>query len=146
MRKILTVLILFVLSLALWGTAEAKPTGFTTINLRACIDAGDGACQSEAGDVALDDVTVCLRQAGQAEQCFETEDGEMWIDSLPHGSYWARGLAPSGYQLVGITCTTFPNIPYSPCQVRGNEVHFVVLKSVGETVGAVTVNFLLSPS
>ena len=146
MRNILPVLFVFVLALAFWGAAEARPSGEITINLRACVDAGDEACLSQPGDIEVDGATVCLRQSGEQEQCFETEDGEMWLDSLPHGSYWARGVAPAGYELANITCTTFPNNPYSPCQVRGSEVHFVVKKYVGETVGAVSINFLLVPN
>lgn len=123
------------------GAAAAPKSGTTTINLRTCIDAGDGACQTQ-GDVALDDITVCLRSAGSAEQCVATEDGEWWVDSQPRGSYRARVEPPAGYQLDGITCTTFPNIPYSACTVKGQQVRVVIRAEVT----AVTVNFLLAPA
>jgi hypothetical protein len=30
------------------------------------------------------------------------------------------------YVLAGITCTTYPDTPYSPCNAQGTEVRFVV--------------------
>jgi hypothetical protein len=60
MRKTLVIFVLVALGSAVWSTAAAKPVGYTTINLRACIDAGDGACQSETQDIAIDGASVCF--------------------------------------------------------------------------------------
>ncbi len=138
MKKLLILALSIVLSVVFVASAQARPKDGETINLRACIDAGDGACLTE-GDQALDLVEVCLRSPGEEAQCRETEDGEYWWDSQPRGSYWAYvGDVPAGYELVGATCTTFPADPYKPCQARGNRVHFVVKKGTE----AVTINFL----
>ncbi len=135
MRKVL-----FVLGLTLAGPAYAAQNGITTINLRTCVDAGDGACLT-VDDVAIDGVRVCLRQPGDIERCYGTEDGEVWVDSLPRRSYWARVEIPAGYQLDGITCTTYPNRPYSPYRSTDRAVRFVVRADID----AVNVNFLLLP-
>jgi hypothetical protein len=127
MKRIIPIIALFVFTLALFGAAEAGREGDKTVNLRACTYDGNSICRS-GGDVELDGVTVCFRQTGQAEQCGQTEDGEWWFDSLPHGSYWARTEGKPGYTLAGASCTTHPNIPYSPCQVNGDKVHFVISK------------------
>jgi hypothetical protein len=135
-KKLILILVLFVLTFALFGIVEAGRSGITTVNLRACIDGGDGVCQT-AGDLELDGVTICWRPAGEVEQCGQTEDVEWWFDSLPQGSYWARTEGLAGYRLVGASCTTHPNIPYSPCHVNGSRVHFVVRKGLE----SVNVNF-----
>jgi hypothetical protein len=136
MRKVFPLIVLFVFMLVIFSTAEAGRRGETTVDLRACTNAIIDACRS--GAVDLDGVTICFRPAGEDELCGQTEDGEWWFDSLPHGSYWARTEGKSGYQLVGASCTTHPNIPYSPCQVNGSSVHFVVHKDLI----AVAVNFM----
>jgi hypothetical protein len=128
-RRTFTVVLALIGAPSLAGTALASRTGSTTINLRAW-----------NGDVAVDGALVCLTEPGEREQCARTEDGEYWVDSRAPGAYRARGEAPPGYELVAITCTTFPDIPYAPCIVRGDEVRFVVHK--GDV--AVTVNFLLA--
>jgi hypothetical protein len=139
--------ILFLFSFWMAGTAVvlARPTsGPTTINLRACVDAGDGACLT-AGDTYVDGVGVCFYRGGEEPRCGGTEDGEHWFDSQPTGSYFAyASFIPEGYQLAGITVTTFPNLPYEPANYQANkqQVHFVVKKDVI----AVNVNFLLLPA
>lgn len=144
MKKFTPILILFVFTLLLFGVAEAGREGDKTVNLRSCIDGnGDNACTYSAGDTILDGVTVCFRPAGEEEQCGQTEDGEWWFDSLPHGSYWARTEGKVGYQFVGASCTTSQGIPYSPCQVNGSNVHFVISKD--PNMFAVNVNFAFVP-
>jgi hypothetical protein len=132
--------VLFAFSLALAGPAYAAQSGLTTINLRTCVDGGDAACLT-VGDVAVDGVRVCLRQPDGAEHCYGTEDGEAWVDSLPQRSYCARVEVPFGYQLGDSTCTTYPDIPYSPCRSTGSVVHFTVRPNTN----AVNVSFLLIP-
>ena len=139
MKRPLAIVMALIAVAAFSGTAAAKPAGITTINLRTCVDATDDACLSEAGDVVVDGVVVCLGGSGLSTSCASTEDGEHWLDSLPHGSYRATVETPAGYTLEGITCTTFPNVPYSPCRVRGDEVRF----RVGKDLNAVSINFLL---
>lgn len=142
MRKVFPIIVLFVFTVVIFRTAEAGRQGDKTVNLRACTYDGDYVCRS-GGDVELDGVIVCFRPAGQAEQCGQTEDGEWWFDSLPHGSYWARTEGKAGYQFVGASCTTYPNIPYSPCNVNGSSVHFVISKD--PNLFAVNVNFVFAP-
>jgi hypothetical protein len=138
MKKIIPIIALFVFMLALFGVAEAGRQGDKTINLRACIDVhNDNAC-SFNGDIFLDGVTVCFKPARGVEQCGQTEDGEWWFDSLPAGTYMARTEGLEGYQFVGASCTTFPNVPYSQCQINGSKVKISIRKSVN----AVNVNFL----
>lgn len=127
MRSLAAVLAL-IATLMLTGTAVAAPVGTTTINLR-----------TWEGTTPIDGVRVCLARGGDQIVCGETEDGELWADSLPAGAYRAW-VAPTGYELVGITCTTFPDAPYRSCRPRGMEVRFVV----GKDVVAVNINFLLS--
>ena len=121
--------------------AGAQPRGSVTVNLRTCVDAGDGACLT-TGDTVVDGVTVCLRGPHLAERCASTEDGEFWIDSLASGPYWARVVEPGGYELATATCTTHPNLAYRPCRSSGDEVHFVA----HQDANAVNVNFLLTPA
>ena len=139
MKQILRVVFLFVLVLAVFGAVEAKQTGIATINLRACLDEnGDEICES-----VVDGATVCFHYKGEAERCFFTEDGEYWEDSKPTGPYFARGEAPEGYHLVGITCsgTDLSNQPIpNVCKVKGNQVMFKVRKDTN----AVIVYFLLA--
>lgn len=127
MKRISALLVALTGVLALSAPMLASQVGETTINLRAWV-----------GTSELNGVTVCLRQSGQQETCAQTEDGEFWMDSLPHGAYRARVETPVGYELTGITCTSFPDLSYSPCNVQGNQVRFVVRKGVV----AVNVNFL----
>lgn len=111
------------------GTAAmAASVGTTTINLR-----------TWEGTTPIDGVRVCLARGANQIVCGETEDGELWADSLPAGAYRAW-VEPTGYELIGITCTTFPDVPYWSCRPRGTEVRFVV----GKDVVAVNINFLLS--
>jgi hypothetical protein len=128
MRRSVTAVLALIATLMLAGTAVAAPVGTTTINLR-----------TWQGATAIDDVRVCLARGGQQVVCGETEDGELWADSLPAGAYRAW-VEPTGYELAGITCTTFPDVPYRSCRPRGSEVRFVV----GKEVVAVNINFLLS--
>lgn len=111
------------------GTAAmAASVGTTTINLR-----------TWEGTTPIDGVRVCLARGANQIVCGETEDGELWADSLPAGAYRAW-VEPTGYELIGITCTAFPDVPYGSCRTRGTEVRFVVRKDVV----AVNINFLLS--
>jgi len=128
MRRSLATVLGLIATLMLVTTAVAAPVGTTTINLR-----------TWEGTRAIDDVRVCLARGGQQIVCGETEDGELWADSLPAGAYRAW-VEPTGYEFVGITCTTFPDVPYASCRPRGAEVRFVV----GKDVVAVNINFLLS--
>ncbi len=128
MRRSLAAVLALIATLMLAGTAVAAPVGITTINLR-----------TWEGTTPIDGVRVCLARGGDQIVCGETEDGELWADSLPAGAYRAW-VEPIGYALIGITCTTFPDVPYSPCRPRGTEVRFVVRKDVV----AVNINFLLS--
>jgi hypothetical protein len=130
MRRSLAAVLALIATLMLAGTAVAAPVGTTTINLR-----------TWEGATSIDGVRVCLARGGDQIVCGETEDGELWADSLPAGPYRAW-VEPTGYQLVGIICTTFPDVPYSSCRPRGMEVRFVVRKDVV----AVNINFLLSAS
>ena len=140
MRKIIPIVVLFMFTSVLFGVAEAGQGGITTVNLRACIDVnGDNACLFS--DTVLDGVTVCFRPVRGNEQCGQTEDGEWWFDSLPPGTYWARTEGKAGYQFIGANCTTYPNIPYSLCQVSGSKVRVVIPKNLN----AVNVNFLFIP-
>jgi hypothetical protein len=144
MKKITPIIALFVFTLVLFGVAEAGRQGETTVNLLTCIDGnGDNTCTFSNADTPLDGVTVCFRPAGEAEQCGQTEDSEWWFDSLPHGSYWARTEGLEGYQFVGASCTAQLNMPYSPCQVNGSNVHFVIRKD--PNLNAVIVNFVFVP-
>jgi hypothetical protein len=128
MRRSLAAVLALIATLMLAGTAVAAPVGTTTINLR-----------TWEGATPIDGVRVCLARGGNQLVCGETEDGELWADSLPAGAYRAW-VEPTGYALVGITCTTFPDVPYRSCRPRGLEVRFVVRKDVI----AVNINFLLS--
>jgi hypothetical protein len=128
MRRSLAAVLALIATLMLAGTAVAAPIGITTINLR-----------TWEGTTPIDGVRVCLARGGAQIVCGETEDGELWADSLPAGAYRAW-VEPTGYELVGITCTTFPDDPYRSCRPRGMEVRFVV----GKDVAAVNINFLLS--
>ena len=128
-KRPLAIVLALVGVLMLAGTAAAAPSGMTTINLRAW-----------EGTAPVDGVRVCLARANQLIVCGDTEDGELWADSLPPGPYRAWVEPSTGYELVDISCTTFPNIPYSPCRVRGNEARLVV----GKDVVAVNVNFFLT--
>jgi hypothetical protein len=115
--------------LAFSAPVLASHSGETTINLRA-----------RAGDSEVDGVLVCLRQSGHREVCGQTEDGELWVDSLPHGAYLAWVEPPSGYDLTGITCVETSFDMAYPCKVRDNEVRLVIRKGVV----AVNINFHLS--
>lgn len=128
MRRSLAAVLALIATLMLAGTVVAAPVGTTTINLR-----------TWEGTTPIDGVRVCLARGGDQIVCGETEDGELWADSLPAGAYRAW-VEPTGYELVGITCTTFPDVPYRSCRPRGTEVRFVV----GKDVVAVNINFLLS--
>ena len=128
MRRSLAAVLALTATLMLAGTAVAAPVGTTTINLR-----------TWEGTTPIDGVRVCLARGGDQIVCGETEDGELWADSLPAGAYRAW-VEPTGYVLVGITCTTFPDLSYRWCRPRGTEVRFVV----GKDVVAVNINFLLS--
>jgi hypothetical protein len=128
MRRSIAAVLALIGTLVLAGGALAAPVGTTTINLR-----------TWEGTTPVDGVRVCLARGGQQIVCGETEDGELWADSLPAGAYRAW-VEPSGYALVGITCTTFPDVPYASCRPRGTDVRFVV----GKDVVAVNINFLLS--
>ncbi|HZG68108.1 MAG TPA: hypothetical protein VEZ12_15295 [Herpetosiphonaceae bacterium] len=146
MKKLLILALSIVLSVVFVASAQARPEdGVTTINLRSCIDSGDGACLTQ-GDQVLGQVRICLQWPGGGEpECITTEEieeGEHWWDSQPHGRYsaYVQGV-PADYELVGATCTTHPADPYKPCKVRGNEVYFVVKKGTN----AVNINFLFSP-
>ena len=128
MRRSLAAVLALIATLMLAGTALAAPVGSTTINLR-----------TWEGATPIDGVRVCLARGGQPIVCGETEDGELWAESLPAGAYRAW-VEPTGYELVGFTCTTFPDVPYGSCRPRGTEVRFVV----GKDVVAVNINFQLS--
>ena len=128
MRRSLAAVLALIATLMLAGTAVAAPVGITTINLRTWV-----------GTTPVDGVQVCLARGGDQIVCGETEDGELWADSLPAGAYRAW-VEPTGYSLVGITCTTFPAVTYPSCRPRGTQVRFVV----GKDVPAVNINFLLS--
>lgn len=134
MSRVLAMVLALIGVMAFSGTALAAHTAETTINLRTCVDTGDDTCQS------VDGVVVCLQGPRTPTVCGATEDGEFWVDSRPHGPYRAWVEPHPDYQLLGITCTTFPGIPYAPCQVRGNQVRFVVSKDVD----AVNINFSLA--
>ena len=127
MKRSIAGIVALVPTLLLAGVAMAAPVGTTTINLR-----------TWEGTTPIDGVRVCLARGGHQIVCGETEDGELWADSLPAGPYRAW-VEPAGYELVGITCTTFPDVPYS-CRESGAQVRFVVRKDVV----AVNVNFHLS--
>lgn len=128
MRRSFAAVLALTAMLTLAGGASAAQVGTTTINLR-----------TWEGTTPIDGVRVCLARGGEQIVCGETEDGELWADSLPAGAYRAW-VEPTGYVLVGITCTTFPDVPYTSCRPRGTEVRFVVRKDVV----AVNINFLLS--
>lgn len=128
MRRWLAGVLALMATLMLAGAATAAPVGSTTINLR-----------TWEGTAPVDGVRVCLARGGHQIVCGETEDGELWADSLPAGPYRAW-VEPTGYTLVGITCTSFPDISYEPCRPSGTQVRFVVRKDVV----AVNINFLLS--
>lgn len=140
----LVVLFLFSLWLAAVPAALARPvSGPVTINLRACVDAGDGACLT-AGDTYVDGAILCFYRGGEEPRCGGTEDGEHWFDSQPAGSYWAyASFIPEGYRLQQITVSTHPSIPYTPSNYlpHKEQIHFVVKKDGI----AVNVNFLLTP-
>jgi hypothetical protein len=128
MRRAFAVVLALVGSLTLAGAASATQSGTTTINLRAW-----------EGTSRVDGVLVCLARGAEEIVCGETEDGELWVDSLPHGPYQAW-VEPTEHALLGITCTTFPDVAYRPCRARGSEVRFVV----GKDVVAVNINFSLA--
>ncbi len=134
MRRNLAIVLALMGLVALTTPALATQPGYTTVNLHACVDTGDGTCQSP-----LDGVLVCLERAGHPEVCGETEDGEFWQDSLRHGAYRARVEVPTGYTLAGTTCTAFPHLSHLRCHVHGNQVRLVI----GKDVIAVNINFLL---
>ena len=75
MRRSLATVLGLIATLMLVTTAVAAPVGTTTINLR-----------TWEGTRAIDDVRVCLARGGQQIVCGETEDGELWADSLPAGA------------------------------------------------------------
>ena len=146
MKKLLALALSLGLCLVFIAPAQARPKhGNITINLRACIDIGIGACQTPAPE--LNDVELCLRSPGEDLVCIQTEDGEYWQDSQPHGPNWASlGEVPEGYEFVGVTCTTFGAVPYQPCQVHGTRVHFVLTKELAASSSpAVIISFLFSP-
>jgi hypothetical protein len=116
-------------TLMLSGAATAAPSGMATVNLR-----------TWEGTTAVDGVRVCLERGGQQIVCGETEDGELWADSLVAGGGYRAWVEPAGYELVAITCTTFPDNPYGSCRPRGTEVRFTIHKDVV----AVNINFSLS--
>jgi hypothetical protein len=128
MRRSLATVLALIATLSFAGGAVAAPSGTTTVNLR-----------TWEGTTPVDGIHVCLARGGRTVVCGDTEDGELWADSLPAGAYRAW-VEPAGYRMVGITCTTFPDIPYGSCRTRGTEVRFVV----GKDVVAVNINFLLS--
>ena len=130
MKRPLAAVMAILAVLTMSGTAMANHSGTTTINLRAW-----------AGTMEFDGVQVCL-QGGHQDVCAVTEDGEFWVDSLPHGAYRASVEAPPGYHLAEITCTTFGSVPYSPCRPRASEVRFVVQKGFD----AVSINFYFVPN
>jgi hypothetical protein len=143
MKRIVVLWLLAMLLPVAAGAMAGPKDGFTTINLRACVDAGDGACET-AGDVFVDGVGICFQKAGGETHCGVTEDGEHWFDSQPAGSYWAYAtFLPEGYTVAGITATIWPDIPYHPSSYqKGKErIHFVVKRDVD----AVNVNILLIP-
>ncbi len=143
MKKLLVLAPALVLTAVFVAGAQARPQeGPFTVNLRACVDTGVGACQAPAPE--LDGVNLCLQSPGEELQCVFTEDGEYWQDSQPHGPNWAYlGEVPADYEFVGATCTTFPAVPYEPCQVHGTRVHFVLKKALGTSSSpAVSINFL----
>lgn len=128
MKRSLAAVLALTATLVLAGGATAAPVGTTTINLR-----------TWQGTTPIDGVRVCLARGADQVVCGETEDGELWADSQPAGAYRAW-VEPTGYALIGITCTTFPDVPYASCRPRGTEVRFVVRKDAV----AVNINFLLS--
>ena len=128
MKRLLGMAMGIALLLTAGTAAMAAPVGTTTINLR-----------TWEGTTPIDGVRVCLARGADQIVCGETEDGELWADSLPAGAYRAW-VEPTAYELIGITCTTFPDVPYRSCRPRGMEVRFVV----GKDVVAVNINFLLS--
>lgn len=128
MKRLLGMAMGIALVLTAGTAAMAASVGTTTINLR-----------TWEGTTPIDGVRVCLARGANQIVCGETEDGELWADSLPAGAYRAW-VEPTGYELIGITCTTFPDVPYGSCRTRGTEVRFVVRKDVV----AVNINFLLS--
>ena len=147
MKKLLVLALSLGLCLVFVAPAQARPQqGPFTINLRAWIDNGDGAAGT-VGDQPLDGVELCLQSPGEDLVCIQTEDGEYWQDSQPHGPNWAYLEAvPAGYEFVGATCTTYPAEPYEPCQVHGTKVHFVIKKALAVTSSpAVSINFLFRP-
>ncbi len=146
MKKLLALALPLGLCLVFVAPAQARPQqGPFTINLRACVDTGLGACQTPAPE--LDGVELCLQSPGEDLVCIQTEDGEYWQDSQPHGPHWASLEAvPAGYEFVGVTCTTFPVEPYQPCQVHGTKVHIVLTKELAASSSpAVAINFLFRP-
>jgi hypothetical protein len=146
MKKLLALALSLGFCLVFIAPAQARPKqGPFTINLRACVDTGVGACLTPAPE--LDGVELCLQSPGEDLVCIQTEDGEYWQDSQPHGPNWAYLEAvPAGYEFVGATCTTYPAEPYQPCRVHGTRVHFVIKKALALTSSpAVTINFLFRP-
>ena len=146
MKKLLALALSLGLCLVFVAPAQARPKqGPFTTNLRACIDIGIGACQTPAPE--RNGVELCLQSPGEDLVCIQTEDGEYWQDSQPHGPNWAYLEAvPAGYEFVGATCTTYPAEPYQPCQVHGTKVHFVIKKALAVTSSLdVYINFLFRP-
>ena len=131
MKRSLAIILALIGILASAGSVAASHVGTTTINLRAW-----------HGTQPVDGVVVCVEQRGHHLTCGATEDGELWVDSLPHGTYRAWIEPAAGWDLTGITCTSYPDIEYSPCRVRGSEVRFRVRQ---DTV-AVNINFNLAAS
>jgi hypothetical protein len=128
MRRSIAMVLGLIGALMLAGAAMAAPAGATTVNLRAW-----------EGTTPVDGVLVCLERGARQIVCGETEDGELWADSLPAGPYRAW-VEPAGHELVSITCTTFPDAPYDACRPRGTEVRFRVRKDVV----AVNIDFFLT--
>jgi hypothetical protein len=128
-RRPLAAVLALIAILMLAGAATAAPSGMATVNLRTWV-----------GTTPVDGVRVCLERGGKQIVCGDTEDGELWADSLPAGGGYRAWIEPAAHHLVGITCTTFPDIPYGSCRPRGDEVRFTINKDVV----AVNINFSLS--
>ena len=137
-------LVLGLLSLFLTGAAAvmaAPKQGTATINLRLCLDAGDGLCQHLGEDEPF---FLCVQKAGDDPYCNTIEYGEVSLFDTPPGSYWAYiPVLPEGYHLDRIMVTTYPDIPYEPHNVPpGRDKVHLVLK---QGVNAVNVTFWLAP-
>lgn len=128
MTRTIAIIVALIGVLALTGTALGAHSGETTVNLRARVADGEA-----------DGVLVCLR-GGHRTVCGETEDGELWVDSLPQAGYRAWVQPPTGHALIAVSCTESSTGATYPCKVRDNEVRFVLRKGVQ----AVNVVFHLS--